>query len=59
MAPVCEVDVSSWRNREKDSVFSNELSSIIVTWKHFLRGLTVINDPLLLGNTKEIDVNPV
>ena len=56
--PICE-DASSWRNREKYSVFSGKLSSVIVTSKHFLRGLAVISDPGLLGNIKEIDVNPI
>ena len=61
MAPVCDSNLSSCRRREKYSVVSSKLSSVIETSKHTLRGPEV-GDPLLLGITKEIErdgVNPV
>ena len=58
MAPVCEVNISSCRKRENDSVFSSVLSIVIATSKHSLRG-PAVGDPGLLGNIKEIDRNSV
>ena len=57
MAPVSEVNVSSCRKRENDSVFSSVSSSVIVTSKHSLRGCGFVGDPGLLGNTKVVDRN--
>ena len=55
MAPVFDF---SCRKRENDSVFSGVLSSVIVTSKHSLCGPAVV-DPGLVGNSKEVESNPV
>ena len=58
VAPVCEINMSSCRSKENDSVFSNKPSSVIVTSKHSLRG-PAVGDPGLLGITKMVDKNAV
>ena len=56
MAPVCEVNMSSCRSRENDSVISAKSSLVIETSKHSLRG-PAVGDPGLLENTKGTERN--
>ena len=58
MAPVCGPNMSSCKSRENDSVFSNKLSSVIVTLKHSLRG-PAVGDSTQLGNTKKNESDTV
>ena len=58
MAPVCEINVFSSRNRKNDSAFSFMPSSAIETLKHCLRGFAP-GDPRLLLNSREIETNAI